>query len=103
MIQRTVFSTSTSRQLCGELLLKQKNNRYNSSNTKKLVQVCEEKNVDVHHIESASQLAKKWFSGKNHVGITAGTSTPEYLINDVHSAILEIARQMENQEARVPA
>lgn len=76
---------------------------YNSSNTKKLVQVCEEKNVDVHHIESASQLVKKWFSGKNHVGITAGTSTPEYLINDVHSVILEIARQMENQEARVPA
>ena len=33
-------------------------------------------------------------TNKKHVGITAGTSTPEYIINDVHSAILEIAREM---------
>jgi 4-hydroxy-3-methylbut-2-enyl diphosphate reductase len=67
---------------------------YNSSNTKKLVQVCDEKNVKAHHIEASSQLDKQWFINKKHVGITAGTSTPEYIINDVHSAILEIAREM---------
>jgi 4-hydroxy-3-methylbut-2-enyl diphosphate reductase len=67
---------------------------YNSSNTKKLVQVCDEKNVEAHHVEASSQLDKQWFTNKKHVGITAGTSTPEYIINDVHSAILEIAREM---------
>jgi len=67
---------------------------YNSSNTKKLVQVCDEKKVEAHHIEASSQLDKQWFTNKKHVGITAGTSTPEYIINDVHSAILEIAREM---------
>ena len=67
---------------------------YNSSNTKKLVQVCDEKNVEAHHVEASSQLDKQWFDNKKHVGITAGTSTPEYIINDVHSAILEIAREM---------
>ncbi len=67
---------------------------YNSSNTKKLVQVCDERNVEAHHIEASSQLDKQWFINKKHVGITAGTSTPEYIINDVHSAILEIAREM---------
>ncbi len=67
---------------------------YNSSNTKKLVQVCDEKNVEAHHVEASSQLDKQWFINKKHVGITAGTSTPEYIINDVHSAILEIAREM---------
>jgi 4-hydroxy-3-methylbut-2-enyl diphosphate reductase len=67
---------------------------YNSSNTKKLVQVCDERSVEAHHIEASSQLDKQWFINKNHVGITAGTSTPEYIINDVHSAILEIAREM---------
>jgi len=67
---------------------------YNSSNTKKLVQVCNEKNVEAHHVEASSQLDKQWFTNKKHVGITAGTSTPEYIINDVHSAILEIAREM---------
>ncbi|MDH5761655.1 MAG: 4-hydroxy-3-methylbut-2-enyl diphosphate reductase [Nitrospinota bacterium] len=68
---------------------------YNSSNTKKLVQVCDEKNVEAHHIEASTQLDKQWFVNKKHVGITAGTSTPEYIINDVHSAILAIAEEMD--------
>ncbi len=68
---------------------------YNSSNTKKLVQVCEEKNIQAYHIESFSQLEEGWFHNKNHVGITAGTSTPEYVINEVHGAILKIAREIE--------
>jgi 4-hydroxy-3-methylbut-2-enyl diphosphate reductase len=67
---------------------------YNSSNTKKLVQVCEERGIESHHIESASQLDRKWFHRKNHVGITAGTSTPEYVINEVHNEILVIADEM---------
>jgi len=67
---------------------------YNSSNTKKLVQVCEEKNIQAYHIESFSQLEGDWFHNKNHVGITAGTSTPEYVINEVHEAILNIAREI---------
>ena len=68
---------------------------YNSSNTKKLVQVCEEKNIQAYHIESFLQLEGDWFHNKNHVGITAGTSTPEYVINEVHEAILKIAREIE--------
>ncbi len=73
---------------------------YNSSNTKKLVQVCDEKSVEAHHIEASSQLDKQWFNNKKHVGITAGTSTPEYIINDVHSAILKIAREMDKLESQ---
>ncbi len=73
---------------------------YNSSNTKKLMQVCDEKNVEAHHIEASSQLDRQWFINKKHVGITAGTSTPEYIINDVHSAILEIAREMDKLETQ---
>ncbi|MDP6335429.1 MAG: 4-hydroxy-3-methylbut-2-enyl diphosphate reductase [Nitrospinaceae bacterium] len=68
---------------------------YNSSNTKKLVQVCEEKNKEAHHIESFSQLERDWFHNKNHVGITAGTSTPEYVISEVHEAILKIAEEID--------
>ncbi len=73
---------------------------YNSSNTKKLVQVCDERNVEAYHVEASSQLDKQWFNNKKHVGITAGTSTPEYIINDVHSAILEIAREMDKLETQ---
>ena len=70
---------------------------YNSSNTKKLVQVCEKKGIEAHHIESFSQLRRDWFHEKKHVGITAGTSTPEHVINEVHEEILKIAKKT-NQE-----
>jgi len=68
---------------------------FNSSNTKKLVQVCTEKGVGAHHIESFHQLNQEWFIGKQHVGITAGTSTPEDVINQVHTEILAIASKVE--------
>ena len=70
---------------------------YNSSNTKKLVQVCDEKNIEAHHIESFDQLDKSWFVSKQHVGITAGTSTPENVINEVHTKILELSEELEGQ------
>ena len=73
---------------------------FNSSNTKKLVQVCHERNVEAHHIEATSQLDKRWFTHKKHVGITAGTSTPEYVINEVHSVILKIAEEMDALETQ---
>jgi 4-hydroxy-3-methylbut-2-en-1-yl diphosphate reductase len=71
---------------------------FNSSNTKKLVHVCMEKGVEAHHIESFHQLNQDWFVGKHHVGITAGTSTPEDIINQVHSEILNIAKRVEGLE-----
>jgi len=70
---------------------------YNSSNTKKLVHVCGEKGIEAQHIESFDQLDKSWFVNKKHVGITAGTSTPENVINEVHTKILEIAEEAEGQ------
>lgn len=73
---------------------------FNSSNTKKLVQVCDEQNVEAHHIESSSNLDKRWFTHKTHIGITAGTSTPEYVINEVHSTILQIAEEMDALNAQ---
>jgi 4-hydroxy-3-methylbut-2-enyl diphosphate reductase len=68
---------------------------FNSSNTKKLVHVCTEKGIEAHHIESFDQLDKSWFAKKQHVGITAGTSTPENVINEVHVEILAIAEEVE--------
>ena len=63
---------------------------YNSSNTKKLKLVCDGLGVKAHHIERASQLTTEMFSGHEHVGITAGTSTPHEVIEEVYHAILDM-------------
>ncbi|MEC7785584.1 MAG: hypothetical protein VX579_01440 [Nitrospinota bacterium] len=41
-------------------------------------------------------MNKNWFIKKQHVGITAGTSTPENVINGVYKGILEIAKEIED-------
>ncbi|MGH7740118.1 MAG: 4-hydroxy-3-methylbut-2-enyl diphosphate reductase [bacterium] len=60
----------------------------NSSNTHKLADTCK-MNLpqDTYHIETAQELESKWFEGKQRVGITAGASTPDYLIEEVISKI----------------
>jgi (E)-4-hydroxy-3-methyl-but-2-enyl pyrophosphate reductase len=56
----------------------------NSSNTHKLADTCADiLPNDTHHIETADELKKEWFEGKGKVGVTAGASTPDYLIQPV--------------------
>ena len=54
----------------------------NSSNTTKLKEICSEV-VETYHIETSDYLKEEWFEGKEKVGITAGASTPDYLIVEV--------------------
>ena len=55
----------------------------NSSNSKELYAKCREFGVESYFIQSKEQLEKEWFTGKEKIGVTAGASTPDYLINDV--------------------
>jgi len=60
----------------------------NSSNTHKLAETCEMNLPQAtYHIETAQELEPKWFAGKNKVGITAGASTPDYLIEECIATI----------------
>ncbi|MBI3027443.1 4-hydroxy-3-methylbut-2-enyl diphosphate reductase, partial [Candidatus Woesearchaeota archaeon] len=61
----------------------------NSSNSKELYAKCRELGVESHFIQSSEQLQKEWFDGKKKIGITAGASTPDYLINDVAKKVKE--------------
>ncbi len=63
---------------------------YNSANTKKLKLVCDEMGVESYHIERADQLRMEMFEGKEHVGITAGTSTPHHVIEEVYNGIIRM-------------
>jgi len=60
----------------------------NSSNTHKLADTCKMNLPDAtYHVETAQELDPKWFEGKTKVGITAGASTPDYLIEEVIAKI----------------
>jgi 4-hydroxy-3-methylbut-2-enyl diphosphate reductase len=37
----------------------------------------------VHHVQNAADLREEWFCGANIVGITAGTSTPDSVVDGV--------------------
>jgi 4-hydroxy-3-methylbut-2-enyl diphosphate reductase len=63
---------------------------YNSANTRRLAEVCGELQTKTHHIETAQQLDPVWFEGVGRVGITAGASTPKWLIDEVMERIGQI-------------
>lgn len=62
----------------------------NSANTRKLQELIADKGIEAHHIEDPEHLDEAWFVGKHHVGITAGTSTPQDVIEAVHARVLAI-------------
>jgi len=56
---------------------------YNSSNTKKLRDLCA-KYTESLHIERISELDTNILKGKKKVGIAAGTSTPDWIIQEAY-------------------
>jgi len=65
----------------------------NSSNSKELLETSKSFGVDSYFIQSSEQLKKEWFDGKEKIGVTAGASTPDYLINNVVEKIKEITEE----------
>ncbi len=54
----------------------------NSSNTKHLYEVCSRYTQSLH-IEKPEELNKELFEGKQKIGVTAGASTPDWVIQEV--------------------
>ena len=56
---------------------------FNSANTTRLAQICRELQPRTYHVEIAEQIESEWFAGVKTVGITAGASTPRWIIDEV--------------------
>ena len=55
----------------------------NSSNSNRLREVAAQRGVDAYMVDNASHLRREWFAGKRQVGVTAGASAPEVLVQEV--------------------
>ena len=55
----------------------------NSANTTRLAQLCA-KTCRTYHIETAEELQLAWFDNIEKIGITAGASTPDWIIKEVY-------------------
>lgn len=62
-----------------------------SSNTKRLFQMCEEEGITSRFIETADEIDPSWFQDGDRVGLTTGTSTPDWVIEDVLARLGEIS------------
>lgn len=55
----------------------------NSSNSMRLKEVGESVGIRAHLIDGVSDLDMSWFSGVERIGVTAGASTPEFLVKEL--------------------
>ncbi|MCL1971415.1 MAG: 4-hydroxy-3-methylbut-2-enyl diphosphate reductase [Endomicrobia bacterium] len=58
----------------------------NSGNTTRLAEICCAK-TKTYHIEKADDMKKSWFKNKNTIGLTAGASTPYWIIQQVQRRV----------------
>ena len=69
----------------------------NSANTSRLAVVCQKTGKPTYHIETAAELVPDWFRGITTVGITAGASTPDWIIKEVIYKVEEMDQVVNEQ------
>ena len=65
----------------------------NSGNTRRLYYISKELNPNTYHIETEEELKPEWFKNVRRVGITAGASTPDWIIERVINKIKKICSE----------
>jgi 4-hydroxy-3-methylbut-2-enyl diphosphate reductase len=68
----------------------------NSANTTQLSHLCTSLSVRTYHIETEEELKKEWFKDTQNIGITAGASTPDWIIKKVEKRIIDIGGESRN-------
>jgi len=67
----------------------------NSANTGRLVELCRAIQPNTHHIEVAEEIEKGWLDPAGSVGVTAGASTPDWIILEVIEKLRELGPEEE--------
>lgn len=62
----------------------------NSSNSRRLKEVAADRGIDAYLIDGAAEIDPAWLTGKQNIGVTAGASAPEVLVQEVASRLREL-------------
>ena len=62
----------------------------NSSNSSRLREVAQNMGIEAYMVDNAADLKPEWIAGKSRVGITAGASAPEVLVNSLIERLKEL-------------
>ncbi len=62
----------------------------NSSNSNRLREVAAKRGAPSHMVDRADELQAAWLAGKRRVGVTAGASAPEVLVQEVIARLKEL-------------
>lgn len=71
---------------------------YNSANTQKLAALCRAAGTPTYHVETADELQSQWFENAESAGLTAGASTPDWIIEEVYRRMMENDEKNLNEE-----
>jgi 4-hydroxy-3-methylbut-2-enyl diphosphate reductase len=69
----------------------------NSSNSNRLKEVAERRNTPAYLIDNADEIKAEWLQGKQRIGVTAGASAPEVLVEQVISRLKEWGAETVNE------
>tara|TARA_Y100000590_G_scaffold415730_1_gene513884 strand:- start:385 stop:1242 length:858 start_codon:yes stop_codon:yes gene_type:complete len=70
---------------------------FTSANSKRLTMLSKQINKKTYQVTESKDIQDDWFDEKSIVGISAGASTPDYLIDDVKTKILKIGDKYEKK------
>ncbi|HIY70392.1 MAG TPA: 4-hydroxy-3-methylbut-2-enyl diphosphate reductase, partial [Candidatus Luteimonas excrementigallinarum] len=62
----------------------------NSSNSNRLRELAQREGVESYLIDGADEIDPRWVEGRNHVGVTAGASAPDVLVQGVLDRLREL-------------
>ena len=76
-----------------------------SSNSNRLREVAEQRRIEAHMVDGADDVREEWLAGKSRIGVTAGASAPEHLVDDVIARLRALGaksvRELEGIEENV--
>ncbi len=70
---------------------------FTSANSKRLTELASQRNEKTYQVTGKEDLKKEWFINVENVGISAGASTPDYLIDEVKEQIKIFEKELNNE------